>query len=82
MNTAEEIRGLAVKARAAAALMRSVPAEKKNAALTAIADALEAMKGEIIAANAEDVAAAWECVKDAKHPRLQIELPISTVQME
>ncbi len=30
----------------------------------------------------EDVAAAWECVKDAKKPRLQIELPTSTVQME
>ncbi len=25
---------------------------------------------------------AWECVKDAKKPRLQIELPVSTVQME
>lgn len=25
---------------------------------------------------------AWECVKDAKNPRLQIELPVSTVQME
>ena len=30
----------------------------------------------------EDVVAAWECVKDAKKPRLQIELPASTVQME
>ncbi len=30
----------------------------------------------------EDIAAAWDCVKDAKHPRLQIELPVSTVQME
>lgn len=25
---------------------------------------------------------AWECIKGAKHPRLQIELPVSTVQME
>lgn len=25
---------------------------------------------------------AWECVKDAKSPRLQVELPTSTVQME
>lgn len=25
---------------------------------------------------------AWECVKEANHPRLQIELPTSTVQME
>ncbi|MBQ6998597.1 MAG: hypothetical protein IJN62_02290 [Clostridia bacterium] len=32
--------------------------------------------------SAEDVAAAWECVKDAKKPRLQIEVPVSTVQME
>ncbi|MBE7049883.1 MAG: hypothetical protein E7394_03825 [Ruminococcaceae bacterium] len=30
----------------------------------------------------EDVKNAWECVKDAKKPRLQIELPVSTVQME
>ncbi len=30
----------------------------------------------------EEVDAAWECVKDAKHPRMQIELPVSTVQME
>lgn len=32
--------------------------------------------------SAEEVAAAWECVKDAKKPRLQIEVPVSTVQME
>ncbi|MBE6701649.1 MAG: hypothetical protein E7582_07175 [Ruminococcaceae bacterium] len=32
--------------------------------------------------SAEEVANAWECIKDAKHPRLQIELPVSTVQME
>lgn len=30
----------------------------------------------------EEVLAAWECVKDAKKPRLQIEVPVSTVQME
>lgn len=30
----------------------------------------------------EEVANAWECVKDAKNPRLQIELPVSTIQME
>lgn len=30
----------------------------------------------------EDVASAWECIKDAKKPRLQIELPVSTIQME
>ncbi len=32
--------------------------------------------------TAEDVANAWECIKDAKAPRLQVELPTSTVQME
>lgn len=32
--------------------------------------------------NKEDVANAWECIKDAKHPRLQVELPVSTIQME
>ena len=30
----------------------------------------------------ESVASAWECVKHAKNPRLQIELPVSTIQME
>ena len=32
--------------------------------------------------NKEEVAASWECVKDAQHPRLQVELPVSTIQME
>ncbi len=32
--------------------------------------------------TAEDIQNAWECIKDAKKPRLQIELPTSTVQME
>ncbi len=30
----------------------------------------------------KELSLAWECIKDAKHPRLQIELPISTIQME
>ena len=30
----------------------------------------------------EGVATAWECVKFAKNPRLQIEVPVSTIQME
>lgn len=30
----------------------------------------------------EEIASVWECIKDAKHPRLQIELPVSTIQME
>jgi len=32
--------------------------------------------------TAEEVASAWECIKDAAKPRLQIELPVSTLQME
>ncbi len=32
--------------------------------------------------NVEDVDIAWECVKGAKSPRLQVELPVSTIQME
>ena len=30
----------------------------------------------------ESVAFAFDCIKEAKHPRLQIELPVSTIQME
>ncbi len=32
--------------------------------------------------NKEDVVSVWDCIKDAKKPRLQIELPVSTLQME
>ena len=32
--------------------------------------------------TASDVSNAWECVKDAAKPRLQVEVPTSTVQME
>ncbi len=32
--------------------------------------------------TADGVAAAWECIKEAKAPRLQVELPVSTIQME
>ncbi len=32
--------------------------------------------------NKDEVSVAWECIKDAKNPRLQIELPVSTIQME
>lgn len=30
----------------------------------------------------ENVASVWECIKDAKKPRLQVEVPVSTIQME
>ncbi|MBQ6569806.1 MAG: hypothetical protein IJL87_06080 [Clostridia bacterium] len=32
--------------------------------------------------DSESVSNAWECIKEAKSPRLQIELPVSTIQME
>ena len=32
--------------------------------------------------NKEDIASVWECIKEAKRPRLQVELPVSTIQME
>ena len=32
--------------------------------------------------TAEDVKNAFECIKEAKAPRLQVELPVSTIQME
>lgn len=32
--------------------------------------------------SAEEVKNAFDCIKEAKNPRLQIELPVSTVQME
>ena len=32
--------------------------------------------------SAEDITIAFECIKEAKSPRLQIEVPVSTIQME
>ncbi len=32
--------------------------------------------------SCENIAVAWECIKAAKNPRLQVELPVSTIQME
>jgi len=58
MDIHEEIHAMGVKARAAAGALRAFETERKNAALAAIADALEAAKPQIDAANAEDVAAA------------------------
>ena len=51
---------MATKARSAAVELARMTTDEKNAALLAIADALEARRGEIAAANAEDVAKAKE----------------------
>ena len=58
MTIQEEIHAMGVKARAAAGALRAFTTGQKNAALLAIADALEAAKAQIDAANAADVAAA------------------------
>ena len=58
MEIKEYIHEMALRARAAAAELRKLTSEEKNAILLKIADALEAGKQEIFAANAEDVAAA------------------------
>ena len=58
MGVKEYIHEMAVKARAAAAELRKLSTEEKNAILMKIADALDAEKAAIFAANAEDVAAA------------------------
>ena len=54
----ETIRSLALAARAAAAELRKLSTEEKNAALRAVAAQLRADREEIYAANAEDVKAA------------------------
>ncbi len=58
MQTPELIHGMAVRARAAAARIRQLTTDEKNALLLAIADRLEAGRATIDAANAADVAAA------------------------
>ena len=58
MTVEEEIKALGKKARAAAHAMRALDTAAKNAALLAVAEALEAARPAIEAANAEDVAAA------------------------
>ena len=46
---------------------------------SAVKDSVVAVPVEL---NAESVNAAWEALKEAKHPRLQVQAPVSTVQME
>ena len=73
MTIQEEIHGLGVRARAAAQALRAYSTEQKNAALEAIAAALEKAKDEIGKANAEDVkAAAAEGMAPAMLDRLTL----------
>jgi glutamate-5-semialdehyde dehydrogenase len=55
-------------ARAAAAALRSAPAGQRSAAILAMADALRAGSAEVLAANAQDMAAAT-----AHHDRLRLD---------
>jgi glutamate-5-semialdehyde dehydrogenase len=55
MTTAEDVLAVAQRARAAAADLAPLPRAAKDAALLAMADALEARTGEVLAANQRDV---------------------------
>jgi glutamate-5-semialdehyde dehydrogenase len=55
---AETVSALAQRARDAARVLATLDAEQRNAILRVAADALEARSGEILAANAQDCAAA------------------------
>ena len=52
------IADMGARARAAAEVLRNAPADRKTAALTASADRLWSARGDVLAANAEDTAAA------------------------
>jgi glutamate-5-semialdehyde dehydrogenase len=57
-DVAALMREIGQRARAAARVLALAPTAKKDAALAAMAAAIRAQKGEILAANAEDLAAA------------------------
>ncbi len=58
------------------------PAEDKIIYKTIAQNVQNAILAIPVGFNNEDIAIAWECIKEAKKPRLQIELPVSTIQME
>ena len=68
MNLETELLEMGRKSRAAAAELRSVPAEQRSAGIRAMAEALRASGDEILAANAHDMAAAT-----AHHDRLRLD---------
>ncbi|THF88093.1 glutamate-5-semialdehyde dehydrogenase [Deinococcus sp. KSM4-11] len=68
------VRNLGVQARAAARVLRSLPTERKTAALRAIATTLRNRRADILAANARDVAAALVSgLPDAMVARLHLD---------
>lgn len=58
------------------------PAEDKIIYKTIAQNVQNAIFAIPVGFSTEDVAVAWECIKDAQKPRLQVELPVSTIQME
>jgi len=72
--TSTSVTDLALAAKAAARRLATVDSTTKNAALVAIADALEARAPEILAANAQDLAAGRESgLSDALMDRLRLD---------
>ncbi|AZM46034.1 glutamate-5-semialdehyde dehydrogenase [Streptomyces sp. WAC 06738] len=72
-ETQSPVRQAAQRARTAAAMIAPLPRAAKDAALLAVADALQARAAEIVAANAEDVARARaDGVSDAIVDRLTL----------
>ena len=58
------------------------PREDKIVYKTIAQNAQNAILAIPVGFSSDDIAVAWDCIKDAKSPRLQVELPISTIQME
>ena len=58
------------------------PREDKIIYKTIAQNVQEAVLAVPVGFSAEELAIAWDCIKDAKNPRLQVELPVSTIQME
>jgi glutamate-5-semialdehyde dehydrogenase len=74
MAIVDEVRAVAEQARAAAAALAPLPRKTKDAALLAMAAALEEATDRILAANAEDVAAGREAgTTDALLDRLSLD---------
>ncbi len=73
-DIAREVNRMGEQARAAAHVLATLPTERKNAILHAMADALVAREPEILAANALDLAAAAEAgLSAAMQDRLRLD---------
>lgn len=58
------------------------PAEDKIIYKTIAQNVQDAILAIPVGFSTEDIDVAWECIKEAQKPRLQVELPVSTLQME